>query len=1028
MGPPAGAPIPAATLGRVRHNGVVLGPVAGGTRSRPPLVGRERERALLHELVAGAVAGRPAALLLHGEAGVGKTRLLDWTVDDARRQGVEVLRGTCVHFTTSVVPYGALILALRSWRADRDSAPPDDFARLLAAADPNRQAAQAGASSTLTALDEVLRGICAQRPVLLVVDDLQWADAASLDFLAYVLAGLGHQRLALVLAFRDEERHTSHALETWLNDTGRMPAVQQMPVGRFDEEATGHLVSALLGRATPPDLAREVQAVTQGNAYYTELLVRHLGPGDTVPERVPEDLADAVAARWRTLSVPARELTRVVALGGGPQDVAVLRVVMQQAAIWLGPPPALLAEGVRAGVLELTPTGRVWFRHPLLADLLLVAPIRVDAVAIHAAYATVLEDRIDRDGPEPGLIAAAAVHHDAAGNIDAAFQWAVRAAAEAELLSAWTVADEALDRACLLWPRVSDPVRADSPGLLSLLRRAAHAARRAGALDRRLAHLARARECVDETSDPLLASAVLIEWCTASFDAAPHGRQEILPEVFHALSLTEGASDRPERAIALAELAIARVWNDDPASEDVRHGVVVPGWAASRQSLKVARRSADPAALARAHCAVSVVEYYDDGDAALTHLSTAYGYAAQAGDALTMGFAAIYWTNYMLYQSRLGDAVALYQRLSGEVRAAGDPVISTFLSACGAGLLVSLGDWEAARRMLRPALAAGRLTFGGATASYVASILATRTGDLGQAQAHVDRMLELVDRSWVGWALDLPVAELQLARGDPESALATLRDRYDRVGWRDQQGDLHAALGACAAADLAQTARDRRDSAAEAQALEALEEMLSYRAELARHPRAHIDEPVNHRSWSARLTGEIARCRQDREEPGAWEAAMLVNRDSGYPWDEALCAWRFAQALLRGDGPRSGAAEALRRAHRLASHLGAAPLTKETQALARSAGVNLDEAPLPGSQAGQSFPRAASLLTGREEEVLAYVAVGRTNAEIAHALFISEKTASVHISNIMRKTGTRSRIDAAAWGRRTGVLPAEHEH
>ena len=197
--------------------------------------------------------------------------------------------------------------------------------------------------------------------------------------------------------------------------------------------------------------------------------------------------------------------------------------------------------------------------------------------------------------------------------------------------------------------------------------------------------------------------------------------------------------------------------------------------------------------------------------------------------------------------------------------------------------------------------------------------------------------------------------------------------------------------------------------------------MLGYGAELARHPRAQIDDPVTDRSWGARLRAETARCRRDPDEPEAWEAAMLVNQECGFPWDEALCGWRFGQALLRGDGARSRANEPLRRAYALASGLGAAPLTREIQALARAADLNLHEVARPTPQAGG---RAASVLSEREREVLAHVDAGRTNAEIARALFISEKTASVHVSNILRKTGTRSRVEAAAWGRRTGVLPA----
>ena len=190
--------------------------------------------------------------MVHGEAGVGKTRLLEATVEEARGRGIEVLHGTCVHFITSVVPYGALMLALRSWQAEGRQSLPDNFARLLAAADPNRQAETAGTTSMLTALDEVLRTICSERPVLLVVDDLQWADNATLDFLAYVLAGLGRQRLGLLLAYRDEDRRGRDSLEQWLGDASRMPGVHQHVLGRLDQEDTARLVSALLDRATTP--------------------------------------------------------------------------------------------------------------------------------------------------------------------------------------------------------------------------------------------------------------------------------------------------------------------------------------------------------------------------------------------------------------------------------------------------------------------------------------------------------------------------------------------------------------------------------------------------------------------------------------------------------------------------------------------------------------------------------------------------------------------------------------------------------
>ena len=249
------------------------------------------------------------------------------------------------------------------------------------------------------------------------------------------------------------------------------------------------------------------------------------------------------------------------------------------------------------GAAALSRAGRVWFRHPLLADLLLLAAdAHRPATTVHAAYAAAIEDRIAGQGETPGLVAAAALHHHAAGAIDAAFQWAVRAAAEAERLSAWTIADDALERACALWPEVSAEVQAESPGLLALLRRAAGAARRAGALEPP-PRLPGPRPACAWTNSPIRSSRARSSSTGPRRPGTPHphGRQHILPEVFRAIALTDEAPDSPERAVALAELAIARVWNDIPEPADGEAAASGPGWAASRASLEVAGRSGAPA-------------------------------------------------------------------------------------------------------------------------------------------------------------------------------------------------------------------------------------------------------------------------------------------------------------------------------------------------------------------------------------------------------------------------------------------------
>jgi len=134
------------------------------------------------------------------------------------------------------------------------------------------------------------------------------------------------------------------------------------------------------------------------------------------------------------------------------------------------------------------------------------------------------------------------------------------------------------------------------------------------------------------------------------------------------------------------------------------------------------------------------------------------------------------------------------------------------------------------------------------------------------------------------------------------------------------------------------------------------------------------------------------------------------------PWEEATAEWRFAQAALRAPGTKTEAAASLRRSHQLATGLGATPLREDVEALAQASHIPLDQ---PRGIAAPKNPQSAlAALTPREREVLAHVIAGRSNREIAKALFISEKTVSVHVSNVLRKSGTTTRADAAAWARR----------
>ncbi len=165
----------------------------------------------------------------------------------------------------------------------------------------------------------------------------------------------------------------------------------------------------------------------------------------------------------------------------------------------------------------------------------------------------------------------------------------------------------------------------------------------------------------------------------------------------------------------------------------------------------------------------------------------------------------------------------------------------------------------------------------------------------------------------------------------------------------------------------------------------------------------------------ALYAAETARARHDRDESARWRlAAELL--DGVLPWDAAYATARAGEAVLvRGGGSREEAAALLRRAHSLAEELRAEPVLREVVALARSARIPLVEVGARGPVRTADHPLAG--LTAREREVLEHVVAGRTYGEIARDLFVSEKTVSSHVSNLLRKTGAANRVELAQLAR-----------
>lgn len=302
----------------------------------------------------------------------------------------------------------------------------------------------------------------------------------------------------------------------------------------------------------------------------------------------------------------------------------------------------------------------------------------------------------------------------------------------------------------------------------------------------------------------------------------------------------------------------------------------------------------------------------------------------------------------------------------------------------------------------------------------IAARLAARRGQASIAQQHLDRALELVPIHFGGLEGPLVRLELLVGRGESELALGLIRPILtDQLALGvDPYTELILVWGARAAADLAEGARDRSDVETEQEAIRLLDELL---ATVEATPLSRPGLSAEGVAYRATTIAKTSRCHGSAGQVVAWEHAASSCQEIGFRWLEAMAQWRLAQALLSEGAARSLVAEPLRRARATALELGAAPLVEETELLATVARISLAEPGESSSQRKSELPGALATLTSREGEVLRHLVAGRTNVEIARDLFISDKTVSVHVTNVMRKTATSSRAEAAALARRLGV-------
>ncbi|GAA2589885.1 AAA family ATPase [Actinomadura fulvescens] len=979
------------------------------------LIGRRAELGELTGALDRAAAGQAGVVLVSGDAGVGKSRLVAELAALARTRGAAVLTGLCAELGEGM-PYLPLTDAL--WTAARDPlASPaerqalrdalDDrpvLARLLpdGGGQPAGTAPDVAQQQLFGAVLGLLGELSADRPVLLVLEDLHWADASTRHLLVFLSRVLQRERVCLVGTYRSDDLHRRHPLRPVVAELLRLPNVSGVELHPFGPEETTDYLAALDdgtpgGPELSADIARRVYDRSEGNPFYAAELFAAARTGDDLPA----GLAELLLSRLERLSEAAQQVVRVAAVAGRRVDDERVRQVS-------GLDEATVGRALREIVSHrlLVPDGSdgYAFRHALLREAALTDLLPGEATRLHAAFAALLAG--DAAAGRRGAAAELAHHSLQAHDLPGAFAASVRAGQEAEELGAPDEAQEHYDRALSLWEAVPDPETAAGMDRVELALSAVRASGRSGEVRRAVARLRRLVDLVDPGD---VRTAAMVYEALAYYLGDLDEDAESLAVARAALETLPADPPTPERAGLLATYVRTMLFSDRYPE--------VPELA--REAIEVARATGAADAEASALTSLGLYRESREPTSDLTELFVRARDLAIGAGSLQVALRAAFHIARTKFDR--GD-------LAGAAEAADEGVRFTLGKGLGwsrYGTILrnmqflvhyTTGDWDRAGELAADfGIRVGRSTEAEASAYVLFLDVARGSGTIGQRV----RWLEpLWDDEWlVAYIARGLMAEHALWHGDTGAALDHVTGALAHMGPRDTPTIRVAATAVQAHADRAVRARAAGDDAAMRAAMagaDAFVELARGAATTTPDGQARAWLGVEGHAWLARAEAERSRAYGDND-PALWRA-VVKSFDYGFVYEIARARWRLAEALAE-HGDRAEAAREWEAAVRDADRLGAAPLRRALADLGTRARLG-SAGPPAAPSAAPSGPLDA--LTAREREVLRLVAEGRNNKEIAAALFISPKTASVHVSNILAKLGVASRTQAAAVAHREG--------
>ncbi|WP_434093041.1 helix-turn-helix transcriptional regulator [Streptomyces lasiicapitis] len=998
----------------------------------PVFVGRSAELTALGEALSRADAGEPRALFVGGEAGVGKTRLIQEFLGRAAAGGAVVALGGCVEVGADALPYHPVSTALRSLRrqlgAELDAAvagQEGELARLLPElGEMDRGRLETDGRARLFELTvRLLERLAADRTLVLVLEDLHWADRSTRELLSYLLRALTDSRLLIVATYRVDDLHRRHPLRPALAEYERLHTVTRLELLRFDRAEVRRQLAAIRGEAPPEQVLDRIFDRSEGNAFFVEELACSILEGS--PGGISDSLRDLLLVRVEALPDEVQRVVRIAAEGGSEVEFPLLATVTGLAEDEL---IATLRTAVAAAVLQPCAEDESFrFRHALMREAVAGDLLPSERSRLSRRYAEALES-------DPSLVRS----EERAGRLagywfDArdparALPAVIAAAAAARGRHAFAEQHQLLERALELWDDTPEELRRrtmrqgvddglcpaispDTAGdFVDLLAAITVAARLAGERERALAICKRALRKLEGApspssrprpgeGDPLRAAWF---WTERHRLMRALSRSDGWDEIGHAQELVKGL---PPSVVHAEVLTNAAYW----------YAVHQPGPTAleiAQQAVELCRLTgAETTGLAAQHTLAWLIMDSGDLEAGLELARDvcASELAPDNTDVVLRGYGNLSTALHGI--GRFAEAVEVAEEGTALAERHGLPDIASFVDGNLAESLAQLGRWADADAVLDRAL--GRRGVSARTRGQVAE----QRAELALVRGVYDDTRRFLAES-AGWPTGpypepqhtLTVAKFAIALAAADGRILDVRSLLEaEVGEGIPSG--HQRYGWPLLYEAA---------AAEARARGLAVSEVGREAAVERIRKGMAGQPQSAPLWAAQalmVEAELLTA-EGRDATARWTEAVTAAEQLEAPMLLATARSRLAEALIvqGGDGSREAAGELLRQAEAVAREVGAAPLETEITVLAGRARIPLRQAE------GEAAPPPALGLTVRERDVLRLVAAGRSNRQIAEELFISPKTASVHVSNILAKLGASGRGEAAAIAHRLGVF------